>query len=93
MNYVQGIKSALARVVAPAEPWPNGDRRWKKVNSDAKLVDAHAVGNGTGGVPRQSFRAFNPRRGLQVKICASAASGNIKPSPLGQSKSAYAGLF
>lgn len=24
MNYVQGIKSALARVVPPAEPWPSG---------------------------------------------------------------------
>jgi hypothetical protein len=31
MNYVQGIRSALARVVVPAEPWPSGDRRWKKV--------------------------------------------------------------
>lgn len=63
------LKSALARVVAP------GQAMAECPNSDAKLVDCHAVGNELGGLPifpkeevprnstkanRQSFRAFNP---------------------------------
>ena len=57
MNYVRQIKSALARVVALAEPWPSGAIADGKVarcvpnttmssNSDAKLVDAMQSGMG-----------------------------------------------